>query len=44
MLESLPAEGRPLSANGATGANLFAMRLTSSDSPTASRPRRRELA
>jgi 5-methyltetrahydrofolate--homocysteine methyltransferase len=33
MLESLLAEGRPLLADGATGTNLFAMGLTSGDSP-----------
>jgi len=33
MLQSLLAEGRPLLADGATGTNLFAMGLTSGDSP-----------
>jgi 5-methyltetrahydrofolate--homocysteine methyltransferase len=33
MVESLLAEGRPLLADGATGTNLFAMGLTSGDSP-----------
>jgi hypothetical protein len=42
MLESLLAEGRPLSANRATGANLFAMSMTKGDSPIVMRPRRRE--
>ena len=34
MLQSLLAEGRPLLADGATGTNLFAMGLTSRDSPS----------
>ena len=33
MLQSLLAEGRPLLADGATGTNLFAVGLTSGDSP-----------
>ncbi len=33
MLQTLLAEGRPLLADGATGTNLFAMGLTSGDSP-----------
>ena len=33
MLQSLLADGRPLLADGATGTNLFAMGLTSGDSP-----------
>jgi 5-methyltetrahydrofolate--homocysteine methyltransferase len=33
MLQALLAEGRPLLADGATGTNLFAMGLTSGDSP-----------
>lgn len=33
MLQSLLAQGRPLLADGATGTNLFAMGLTSGDSP-----------
>jgi methionine synthase I (cobalamin-dependent) len=33
MLQSLLAEGRPLLADGATGTNLFAIGLTSGDSP-----------
>ena len=33
MLETLLAEGRPLLADGATGTSLFAMGLTSGDSP-----------
>ena len=33
MLKALLAEGRPLLADGATGTNLFAMGLTSGDSP-----------
>ena len=33
MLQSLLAEGRPLLADGATGTNLFAMGLTSGNSP-----------
>jgi methionine synthase I (cobalamin-dependent) len=33
MLQSLLAEGRPLLADGATGTNLFAMGLSSGDSP-----------
>jgi methionine synthase I (cobalamin-dependent) len=33
MLQSLLAKGRPLLADGATGTNLFAMGLTSGDSP-----------
>src|SRR5277367_1323983 len=33
MLQILLAEGRPLLADGATGTNLFAMGLTSGDSP-----------
>jgi len=33
MLQSLLSEGRPLLADGATGTNLFAMGLTSGDSP-----------
>jgi methionine synthase I (cobalamin-dependent) len=33
MLQSLLAESRPLLADGATGTNLFAMGLTSGDSP-----------
>src|SRR5271154_2560826 len=33
MLQSLLAGGRPLLADGATGTNLFAMGLTSGDSP-----------
>jgi hypothetical protein len=41
MLLSLLAEGRPLLADGATGANLFAMGLTSAGRPG---PRRRERA
>src|SRR5579863_6636021 len=32
-LQTLLAEGRPLLADGATGTNLFAMGLTSGDSP-----------
>ena len=33
MLQALLAEGRPLLADGATGTNLFAIGLTSGDSP-----------
>ena len=33
MLQSLLAEGRPLLADGATGTNLFAMGLTSGETP-----------
>jgi methionine synthase I (cobalamin-dependent) len=33
MLQTLLAEGRPLLADGATGTNLFAIGLTSGDSP-----------
>jgi methionine synthase I (cobalamin-dependent) len=33
MLQSLLAGGRPLLADGAAGTNLFAMGLTSGDSP-----------
>ena len=33
MLQTLLTEGRPLLADGATGTNLFAMGLTSGDSP-----------
>ena len=43
MLQSFLAEGRPLLADGATGTNLFAMGLTSGDSPelwNAEHPRR----
>jgi len=45
MLQTLLAEGRPLLADGATGTNLFAMGLTSGDSPelwNADRPDRIE--
>jgi methionine synthase I (cobalamin-dependent) len=45
MLQTLLAEGRPLLADGATGTNLFAMGLSSGDSPelwNATRPDRIE--
>ncbi len=45
MLQTLLAEGRPLLADGATGTNLFALGLTSGDSPelwNADRPDRIE--
>ena len=47
MLQSLLAEGRPLLADGATGTNLFAMGLTSGNSPelwNAEHPTYRETA